>query len=74
MNLRIGIIGCGAMTMGAYVPALQAMPEVYTVVAVADPSEERRDLVGDALGVPPFARFASGHELLAAQELDAVLI
>jgi predicted dehydrogenase len=79
MNLRIGIIGCGAMTMGAYVPALRSMPEVYTVVAVADPSEERRDLVGEALGVPPSARFASGHDLLtpdleAGPDLDAVLI
>ena len=73
MNSRIGIIGCGAMTMGAYVPALQSMPEVYTVVAVADPSEERRDLVGDALGLPGSVRFASGHDLLAA-ELDSVLI
>lgn len=74
MNFRIGIIGCGAMTMGAYVPAVRSMPEVYTVVAVADPSEERRDLVGGALGVPGIARFASGHDLLAAADLDAVLI
>jgi predicted dehydrogenase len=73
MNFRIGIIGCGAMTMGAYVPALQAVPDAYTVVAVADPSEERRDLAGDALGLPRSARFASGHDLLGA-ELDAVLI
>ncbi len=74
MNFRIGIIGCGAMTMGAYVPALQSMPEVYTVVAVADPSEERRDLVGEALRVPGPARFASGRDLLAAADLDSVLI
>ena len=74
MNFRIGIIGCGAMTMGAYVPALQSMPESYTVVAVADPSDERRDLVGDALGVPGSARFASGHELVTAPDLDAVLV
>ena len=50
MNFRIGIIGCGAMTLGAYVPALRSVPGVYTVVAVADPSEERRDLVGDGQG------------------------
>ncbi len=74
MNLRIGIIGCGAMTMGAYVPALQAMPGVYTVAAVADPSEERRDLVGDAFGLPPAARFASGHDLVGVPDLDAVLV
>jgi predicted dehydrogenase len=73
VNLRIGIIGCGAMTMGAYVPALQSLPELYSVVAVADPSEERRELVGDAFGLPHSARFASGHDLLAA-ELDSVLI
>ena len=73
MNLRIGIIGCGAMTMGAYVPALLSQPQAYTVVAVADPSEERRDLVGDALGVPRSARFASGHDVLTAA-VDSVLI
>ena len=80
MNFRIGIIGCGAMTLGAYVPALRSVPGVYTVVAVADPSEERRDLVGDALAVPRSARFASGYDLLAGPDsnagpdLDAVLI
>jgi len=67
------MIGCGAMAMGAYVPALVSMPSTYTVVAVADPSQERRDLAGEALGLPPAARFASGHDLLAA-ELDAVVI
>jgi predicted dehydrogenase len=73
MNFRIGIIGCGAMTMGAYLPALLSVPETYTVVAVADPSEERRGLAGDAFGLPPAARFASGHDLLST-ELDSVLI
>jgi predicted dehydrogenase len=73
MNLRIGIIGCGAMTMGAYVPALLSLPELYTVAAIADPSEERRELAGDALGLPHSARFASGHDLLGV-EIDAVLI
>jgi predicted dehydrogenase len=71
--MRIGIIGCGAMTAGAYVPALRSVPETYTVVAIADPSEERRDLVGDALGLPPASRYESGHDLLAA-DLDSVLI
>src|SRR5262249_34187628 len=74
MSFRIGIIGCGAMTLGAYVPALRSMPGAYTGAWVAAPSEERRDLVGDALEVPPGARFASGHDLLASPELDAVLI
>jgi predicted dehydrogenase len=73
MNLRIGIIGCGAMTMGAYVPALLSLPELYTVAAVADRSQERRELAGDALGLPHSARFASGYDLLAL-EIDAVLI
>jgi len=73
MKFHIGIIGCGAMTMGAYVPALLSMPETYTVMAVADPGQERRDLAGDAFGLPPAARFASGHDLLTA-DLDSVLI
>src|SRR5215813_9902762 len=73
MSRRVGIIGCGAMTMGAYAPALKSLPELYAVVAVADPSEVRRDLAGEAFRLASSERFASGHDLLAA-ELDSVLL
>jgi predicted dehydrogenase len=73
MTCRVGLIGCGAMALGAYLPALSQLSSLYTVVAVADPSRERRDLAGDAFGISNGARFESGYDLLAV-DLDAVLI
>jgi len=47
--LKIGIIGAGAVVQGAHVKAFLSRDDV-AVVAIADPSENCRNAIGEALG------------------------
>jgi predicted dehydrogenase len=68
--LRLAIVGCGRVTQGFHVPALEGLGAVR-VVAVADPLEDRRDRVAAALG----ARGYDGHlPLLDADDVEAVAV
>lgn len=44
-TLRVGIAGLGRAVFSGHLPALKALPELYSVVAVCDLLKERRDLV-----------------------------
>jgi predicted dehydrogenase len=55
-----------------HVPSFEALDDLFEVVAVADPSPERRSLVGDRLGLQGDARHGSADELLARDDLDVV--
>jgi predicted dehydrogenase len=44
-TLRVGIAGLGRAVFNGHLPALKALPELYSVVAVCDLLKERRDLV-----------------------------
>ncbi len=71
-DIRIGLIGFGAWTRSAYVPALR-LDGRATVTAVAAPSAETRDRALAEFG-PGLAVFPSAPELLAAGNLDAVTV
>ena len=71
-EIRIGLIGFGAWTRSAYVPALR-LDGRATVTAVAAPSAVTRDRALAELG-PKVAVFPSAPELLAAADLDAVTV
>ena len=47
--IRIGIIGCGRIVEVGHVTALVELRRLYRVVALADPSEERRRTIGGML-------------------------
>ena len=49
--LRAGIIGCGGITERRHGPMLASLSNHVTVVALADLSQERLDLMGGKLGV-----------------------
>lgn len=70
--LRIGIVGCGRLAESGYAPALAQLPDL-AVVAVADPDASRRSIVAALVGGAP-AQLANATALVAAVELDAVLI
>lgn len=72
--LKWAIVGCGRVVEEAHAPALEMLAERVQVVALADPSPERRESMGKRLGVPESARYAHSHELLArhAGSLDVV--
>ena len=68
--MRVGVIGCGAVTHYCHLPALLRIPGV-TVAAVADPDESFRNRAVKAVGCPAFK---SAEFLLANSDVDAVII
>ncbi len=71
-RIHIGLIGFGAWTRSAYVPALRLDGRAQ-VTAVAAPSAATRDRAIAELG-PEIAVFPSAPELLAATDMDAVTV
>jgi predicted dehydrogenase len=67
--LRLGIVGCGRVTMWCHIPALEAT-EAVEVVSVADLDEQRRARAASRLGID--AAYGSAAELLAGTPVDAV--
>jgi predicted dehydrogenase len=63
--LRVGIIGCGNITVNDHAPALKSY-ERTQVVAIADPVDARRAKVQALLGLPDSACFADHRALLDA--------
>ena len=69
---RLGLIGCGRIVEEGHAPALLQLDERVQVVALADPSEERRTRLGGLLAVPDSARYADYTDMLRAERLDIV--
>jgi predicted dehydrogenase len=70
-SLKIGLIGCGRAAERLYLPALTQLPQGY-LVAVADPSPARRELI--AAGQPGCRTFSSAEAMLQETELQAVIV
>ncbi len=70
MRLTIGIIGCGLITQVEHLPNLLALPELFDVVGVVDPSAKVRAHLAQLRGV---ATFATANELFDRQP-DCVVI
>lgn len=61
--LRVGIIGCGNITLGAHAPACRDLDTV-TVVGIADPVAARREQVGSLLQLADSAWHSDYRALL----------
>ena len=72
--LRIALIGAGKTVIIGHAPALQALPDFYQVVALADSSREALDYVGVLLGIPPERRYLDYREMLSQEACDVVSI
>ena len=70
--IRVGIVGCGRIVEEGHAPAFQQLSHRFEITAVADPSEERRDLIGGRLGVPSSSRYSTWDELLSDDNVDLV--
>lgn len=71
-KLTIAIIGTGSRGKNAYGTELLTLKDRAVVTAVADIDSERRNLAGDAHGIPQEMRFSSAEELLAQPKLADV--
>jgi predicted dehydrogenase len=69
-RLKVGIAGCGLVTQVEHLPNLLALPALFEVVAIADPSATVRTVLSARHGVKAFA---DATQMLEAG-LDAVVI
>jgi predicted dehydrogenase len=72
-RLRIGVIGCGGLAVGAHIPALVKMKDSDNceIVAVCDVYQKRLDQAATTTGAKPFKDY---HALLAQKDIDYVVI
>ena len=70
--INVGIVGCGRIIEEGHAPAFAKLRDRFRVVAVADPSPQRRDLIADQFDVAADRRFSDWQELLAVDEIDLV--
>ena len=69
--LRMGVMGCAAIAERSLIPAMQALPERFQVVAVASRSSDKARRVGARFHCEP----VSGYErLLEREDIDAVYV
>jgi predicted dehydrogenase len=70
--LRVGLVGCGNVALNFHLPGLLDLPERFRVVALADPTPERRDMGRRLAGLGEADAHADPLELLARGDLDMV--
>jgi predicted dehydrogenase len=71
-RVRVGVIGCGEVTQIIHLPTLSMLADQFEVTALGDASPAVLGGVGDAWGV--HRRFDDAHELVASDDVDAVLV
>jgi predicted dehydrogenase len=72
--IRLGLIGTGLAVEHLHWPALRRMPDRFTVTAFADRDAEQRRRFAALSGLDPAAGTADHRELLARDDVDAVLV
>ena len=70
--INVGIVGCGRIIEEGHAPAFAKLSDLFRVVAVADPSAVRRELIADRFGVPVEHRFTDWQDLLALESVELV--
>ena len=71
--LRIGLIGCGNVTLNGHLPAMRETAGVE-IVAAADPSSERLDAIRTAADLDQGRLTTDWRQVIAAPDVDAVLV
>ncbi|HET7028234.1 MAG TPA: Gfo/Idh/MocA family oxidoreductase [Candidatus Limnocylindrales bacterium] len=72
MPVRLGLVGLGNVGLGHHLPALESLPELVRVTAVADPAPDRRAEAAERLGLGDAATYASPEALIADADVDVV--
>jgi predicted dehydrogenase len=71
--MRLGVVGCGNISLNFHLPACLADPSIR-VVAAADPTPARLSRFQAAAGLDDSACFVAADELLQQADVDAVLV
>lgn len=71
-ELRIGLIGCGSIALGAHIPALSRLSSLARLDWICDVREHVARDTATSLGVPHWT--GDYHELLRDTAVDAVII
>ena len=72
--IRVGVAGLGAVAQAVHLPLLARHDDVFAITALADLSRELRDAIGTRYRVSADARHGTVTELLARDDLDAVVL
>lgn len=70
--LRVGLVGLGNVALGYHLPALLDLPDLYRVVAMADPALERREMGREQAGLTEAQVYADPLAMLERDDLDMV--
>ncbi len=73
-TIRLGIIGTGLAVEKLHWPALKRLSDKFTVTAYANHSRPKADHFAAYSGTPPSEYSEDFHDLLARDDVDAVLI
>jgi predicted dehydrogenase len=69
-RLKIGVAGCGLIAQVEHIPNLLALPAMFELIAISDPSQTVRDALSERFGVPAVADV----QALFGMGLDALMI
>lgn len=73
-RVRVGVIGLGEVAQIIHLPIIEQMREQYRLVAICDVAPSLLTFVGERYGIPPEARYLAMEDLVARDDLDAVLV
>ena len=73
-RVNVGVIGLGEVAQIIHLPILEALADRFRLTAICDVSPGLLAFVGDRYGVPETARHRNYEELVARDDVDAVLV
>jgi predicted dehydrogenase len=73
-RLRMGVIGCGTVAQIMHLPYLDSLPELYEIAALSDLSPSLLRFLGEKYNVPAVRRFTDYRDLVASDQVEAVLV
>lgn len=72
--LRVGVMGLGTVAQAVHLPILLRHPDRFQIAGLCELSPSTLAAIGERCGVPAGRRFESLHAMLAAGEVEALMI
>lgn len=69
--IKVGIAGLGRSGWGIHARAIDAVPDLFRIVAVADPNEERQQEARDRFGCRAYSNY---DDLVADDEIELMVV